>query len=209
MTLAGGTYELGPEDGTVVVETGREGAAALAGHDLTIGVARWSATVNVNARSPSRSEVTATADAGSMTVLASSGGVAPLTEGQKADIVRNIRESVLHTKRHRTITFTSTAVDGDLRSGVLTGDLSLVGRTRPVTFDLVVRAGRGATRTVTATAELAQSDFGITPYSALLGQLRVKDVVRVTVTVRLQAQSSAAGAARGEARDSGDSRRRR
>ena len=209
MTLSGGTYELGPDDGTVVVETGREGAAAVAGHDLTIGVARWSATVTVNARSPSRSTVSASVDPASLRVLASSGGVAPLSEGQKADIVRNIRESVLHTDRHRTITFKSTAVEGDLRSGRLTGNLTLVGRTRPVTFDVAVKGGRGTTRTVTATTDLTQSDFGITPYAALLGQLRVKDVVRVTVTLRLPAQSSAGGPARGSSPASGDARHRR
>jgi hypothetical protein len=40
---------------------------------------------------------------------------------------------------------------------------------------------------VRATMSIVQSDFGITPYSALLGALRVKDAVEVSVDVRLPA----------------------
>lgn len=194
--LAGGTYELGPEDGRIEVHTRREGAASLAGHDLTIAVTRWAATVTVDVRAPSRSTVTATADAGSLQVVSAEGGVAPLTEGQRADIARNIREAVLHSARHRDIVFTSTAVDGDLRAGVLTGDLTLVGRTRSVAFDVVVAASRGATTKVTATAAIAQTEFGITPYSALLGALRVRDVVHLSITVHLPTRSRPARPAR-------------
>jgi polyisoprenoid-binding protein YceI len=192
VALAGGTYELGPEHGTLLVNTGREGPAALAGHDLTIEVSRWAATVVVDTRMPARSTVTATADPSSLVVLSAQGGVAPLTESQKGDIARIIRETVLQSSRHRTIAFESAEVEGDLRRGVIRGRLALAGRTRPVTFDVVVAASRGASTTVTATADIAQKDFGITPYAAMLGALRVRDVVRVTITARLPTRPAAA-----------------
>ena len=36
-----GTHTLGPQDGTLTVLTGKGGAAAKAGHNLTIEVTRW------------------------------------------------------------------------------------------------------------------------------------------------------------------------
>jgi hypothetical protein len=41
------TYQLGPEQGRILVSTGRAGLAARAGHDLTIEITRWSARVEV------------------------------------------------------------------------------------------------------------------------------------------------------------------
>jgi hypothetical protein len=42
-----GNYRLGPDNGRVVLKTGRQGIAARAGHDLTIEITRWSAQVEV------------------------------------------------------------------------------------------------------------------------------------------------------------------
>ena len=42
-----GNFRLGPDNGRVVLKTGRQGIAARAGHDLTIEVTRWSAQVDV------------------------------------------------------------------------------------------------------------------------------------------------------------------
>ena len=47
MTIQAGTYKLGPDNASLVVETGRTGAAAKAGHDLTIDVTSWEATLEI------------------------------------------------------------------------------------------------------------------------------------------------------------------
>lgn len=185
MSLAGGTYDLGPEHGTLTVETGRTGPAARAGHDLTLLVTSWSAHVVVDARSPSRSTVTLTADPASLEVESGHGGVTPLGASQREQIATTIRDTVLRAARHRSITFTSTEAAGTLRGGSMTGELTLVGRTRPVAVTVEVAPSRGATTRVTARAEVRQTDFGITPYSAMLGALRVRDTVLVTLHARL------------------------
>ena len=41
MTIAAGTYRLGPDTGTLTVRTRKAGAAAKAGHDLLIEVTAW------------------------------------------------------------------------------------------------------------------------------------------------------------------------
>jgi polyisoprenoid-binding protein YceI len=187
MALKTGTYTIGPADGTVLVRTGRDGAAARMGHDLTLEAERWNAKVVVDAAHPARSKVTATVDARSLSVRDARGGALPLIDRQREEIADNIRNKVLNTSRHPRITFASTAVAGEGARVTLTGDLTIVGTTRPMTLRLVTRRGAGH---VTGRATVVQSDYGINQYSTMLGQLRVADAVEIEVDVKLPAAPS-------------------
>ena len=63
------------------------------------------------------------------------------------------------------------------------GDLTLLGETRPLAFDVAL----GPDGTVTAAAVITQSLWGITPYSTLFGTLKVNDDVEVAIEARLPA----------------------
>jgi hypothetical protein len=82
-----GSFRLGPDSGRVVIKTGRAGFAARAGHDLTIEVTRWSATVTVPADGVAAAEVTAELDLGSLAVLEGTGGAKPLSDKDRRDIL--------------------------------------------------------------------------------------------------------------------------
>ena len=183
MPLTTGSYTLGPEDGSVLITTGREGAAARMGHDLTLEATRWTARVTVDVEDPAGSKVTATVDAGSLLVRDARGGPVGLTDSQRAEIEATVRTKVLRSDRHPRITFASTAVATDGAQTAVTGRLTIGRRTRPAT--LALRVARSRVPRIVATAAISQADFGIKPYSALLGALRVKDVIGVTVEVRL------------------------
>ena len=55
------------------------------------------------------------------------------------------------------------------------GELELLGKTAPVSFTLQT----GDDGRLTGSARLTQSDWGIKPYSALFGALKVADEVEV------------------------------
>jgi polyisoprenoid-binding protein YceI len=184
MPLRSGTYEVGPENGSLLIRTKRAGAAARIGHDLVLEATAWHATVVADAEDPARSSLTVTVDAGSFVVLEGSGGALPLSDGQRGEIVDNIRDKVLHSARHPTITFTSRAVEGTAKRAKVSGELRLAGRTRPAVLDVSVAERAGGVR-LTGAMSITQTDFGITPYRAFLGQLRVADVVELSVDVRL------------------------
>ena len=82
------------------------------------------------------------------------------------------------------IEFGSTAVTPGAGEGRLrvTGELEIAGTARPVEVELAIEGGR-----LTGEATIAQSEWGIKPYSALLGALKVADRVRVTVDAELPA----------------------
>ncbi len=183
MPLRTGRYTLGPEQGAVTVRTGREGAAALMGHDLTLVVTRWRATVKVDATDPARSTVRATIDAASLVVVDARGGPVGITDAQRAEIEANIRTKVLRSDQHPAITFRSTAVSREGKGWSITGNLAIGRRTRPVMLRL--RVARSKAPRITATTSIVQTEYGIEPYTALLGALRVKDVVEVAAEVRL------------------------
>jgi polyisoprenoid-binding protein YceI len=176
-----GTYNLGPSDGTVQVKTGRQGMASKAGHDLTLDAANWKATLTVDG-DPSRSEVNATIEPRSLAVTAATGGAKPVSEKDKKDIAKNI----VGLLGNGSITFTSKSVEVQDSSVKASGELSIAGQSRPVTLDLTATPDGRLTGSMT----VAQSDFGIKPFSAMMGALKVKDEVEVNLDVALPVASS-------------------
>lgn len=175
----GDGYRLGPSDGTLSLRTGRNGAAAKAGHDLLIHVTRWEAVLAIG-DDPAASRLTLDVDGGSLRVIEGTGGMKSLTDSDKADIAQTIDDEIL---RRQPIVFRSTEVRPRDDGGGLSvrGDLTLLGVTRPLAFDV----GLGPDGTVTADAVITQSRWGIEPYSTLFGTLRVDDDVAVAIAARL------------------------
>ena len=173
--LAAGTHRLGPDTAALRVETGRAGAAARAGHDLVIDVTAWEATLEV-AEDGEPVSLALDAAPGSLEVREGSGGIQPLSNDDKAEIRRTIDDDVL---KGETIEFRSStvdALDGGERLRV-TGDLRIAGASRPVEFELTV----GSDGRIAGSTTLEQTDWGIKPYSALFGTLKVADEVEVIV----------------------------
>lgn len=178
MTLRNGTYEIGPSAGRLLVRTSRSGLGRRAGHDLTIEATRWSGTATVADLSLSSAEVTIEVDA--LEVREGSGGVLPLSPFDRSEIKKNLRK-VLDVGRHPDMTFRSTAViEGASETFTVEGDLTVRGTTRTAVIRVTVDGHR-----VTGSATVVQSRWGIKPYSAFFGALKLADEVEVTFDLRL------------------------
>ena len=170
---------LGPEHGTLSLRTGRNGAAAKAGHDLLIRATRWEATLVIG-EDAATSSLALDVDGGSLRVIEGTGGMKALSDSDKADISQTIDDEIL---KRQPVVFRSTQVRPTADGGGLSveGDLTLLGETRPLSFDVAL-AGDGR---LTADAVITQTHWGITPYSTLFGALKVNDDVRVEIEARL------------------------
>ena len=177
----GAIYTLGPADGTLAVRTKRAGAAAKAGHDLLLHVTRWEASVEL-AEDPAKVRLDLTADASSLRVRKGTGGMQPLDADDKQNIQQTIDDEVLLRRR---IEFHSTAVRRGARDSQLSveGELTLGETTNAVAFDLTLGTSGG----LSARAVLTQSNWGIEPYTALFGALKVADDVVVELKASLPA----------------------
>jgi polyisoprenoid-binding protein YceI len=177
---ATGTFQLGPENASLQVNTYREGVGAKVGHDLVIDVTRWEATVDL-ADDPTASSIRLTADPRSLHVRQGLRGLKPLSDKDRAEIRKTIDAKVLGGSP---ISFTSRSVRGAADAGaplVVEGDLTLAGQTHPVTAELAM-ADDGH---VTATVPVTQTTWGIKPYRGLMGALKVRDDVEVVIDARL------------------------
>ena len=86
------THVLGPGNAELRVLTEREGLASRAGHDLVLVVGRWEATLVLG----DDAGLELTADSRSLEVKSASGGVKPLSDKDRREIVKNIDTKVLH-----------------------------------------------------------------------------------------------------------------
>jgi len=169
--------KFGPDNATLTVRTSRTGAAAKAGHDLLIEVTSWSATFDIAAEP----QLALSADSRSLRVREGTGGMQPLDDDDRAGIEQTIDEEVL---RGTPIEFRSSRVGDGADGGPVTveGELELAGQRRPLSFELAA----GEDGRLTATATVTQSEWGMKPYSALFGTLKVADDVEVAVEARSQ-----------------------
>ena len=169
---------LGPHNATLQVSTYRQGMASKAGHDLLLEVGQWEGSISADEGGEPALELSA--DSRSLEVREALHGVKPLSDKDRADIHKNIDDKVL---RGQPIEFRSTGARpaaGDGRVSVH-GELTMAGNSRPVSFELEVAPdGR-----VTGTASVMQSEWGIKPYSALMGALKVSDSVDVNLDAHL------------------------
>jgi polyisoprenoid-binding protein YceI len=178
MAIQAGTHTLGPENGTLSVRTGRTGAAAKAGHDLLLHVTAWRATLEVG-EEPALTSIVLDVDATSLQVREGTGGMQALGDDDKANIQETIDDEVL---KRQGIEFRSTAVQSDGGRLNVEGELTLVGKTCPIAFELTL----GADGALSGSAVLKQTDWGITPYSTLFGALKVADAVEVAIDASLR-----------------------
>ncbi|MDR3034597.1 MAG: YceI family protein [Kitasatospora sp.] len=180
MTVPAGRHEVGADRDRLVLRTSRDGLAATVGHDLTIEVTRWSGTITV-AENSAVTALDVRIDLTSLAVRSGTGGVKPLTDRDKREIVSNARRT-LGADRHPAATFTGAKFAPDAGGGgTISGTLTLAGRSAPAELR-VTEAGPGRYR---ATATVVQSDFGIKPYRGFFGALKVSDPVRVEADVDL------------------------
>ena len=188
MVVVAGRHRLGPDRGRLLLRTFRDGLAAQAGHDLTIEATGWSGELVVNDDlTPASLEVRV--DLGALVVRDGTGGVKPLTHRDRREIAVTARK-VLGADQHPEAVFAADsfrpAADG---GGEIGGTLTLRGQARPLPLQV---KQTGADR-YHAEAQVIQSDYGIKPYTAFLGALRVRDAIDVAVEVDLSDPAAGSG----------------
>ena len=158
------------------VYTFKDGLLARAAHDLELKVNRFQIEVDDDKRS-----VTATFDATSLEVARSisDGGLEEnLKRSDQQKIEQHIDKDVLNTRRHPEIRFESTEVTPEGEGFVVAGNLTINGVSRPIVANVAANGDRWET-----SVTVHQPDFGITPFKALMGAIKIKPDVRVELSV--------------------------
>jgi polyisoprenoid-binding protein YceI len=136
MSIDPGTYKFGPGNGELLVKTGREGAAAKLGKELTLEVGEWEGILEVS-DDPSQTRVELSADGGSLKVHDDRGGVTTLTDLDKDGIREKIDEHVLKQTQIKFHSKGAEQGDGE-RHVRIDGELEILGQTAEVQFELAI-----------------------------------------------------------------------
>lgn len=170
------TWTLDASNGELLLRTGVQGRAARMGHRLTIAMRRWHATVSWAGSRPTTVELTVDAD--SFAVLRGEGGVKGLSGPEKAVVRSNALKS-LAANRFPEIRFATQVIDETDDGYRLTGTLEVRGKSREHVVELRTEDLGDAWR-MSVESTVRQSDYGIKPYSLLMGSVQVADDVSVS-----------------------------
>jgi polyisoprenoid-binding protein YceI len=171
-------WSLDGSHGELLIRTGVAGRAAQMGHRLTIVMRSWQATTQWDSDEPVSAELTV--DVGSLEVVRGEGGLTPLSGPEKI-LVRSSALRSLGARRFSRITFAANTIEKTDDGYRFTGALTIHGKTRPQTVDVRTDDLDGSWWLSSETT-VRQSEFGIKPYSQLLGSLKVADDVTVSFT---------------------------
>jgi polyisoprenoid-binding protein YceI len=151
----------------------REGLAKAVGHDLVVEVGEWSASANVG-EDPTNTTITATAQVDSLDPIEGVGGVKPLSDADKSEIKKNIRKVLTSPE----ISFESSSVKVAGNSATVSGNLTIMGRSEVIDCPMTESGGK-----IKGSFSVLQTRWGIKPFTAMLGTLRVADRVHVEFEV--------------------------
>ncbi len=179
MALKAGTYKLTSSSGKLCVYTFKEGFLSAVAHDLLIEATQFSVNLTISDADNQPFSADAEIQANSLKVICAmkEGRQQPdtLKAKDKADIEEATTKDVIHPTKFPTIGFHSTDVQAKAGGYHVKGELTLHGTTRSIAFDVAVANDKDVTGKIT----LSQKDFGIKPYKALLGTLKVKNELDV------------------------------
>ncbi|MCB9776982.1 MAG: YceI family protein [Alphaproteobacteria bacterium] len=176
------TYTIDPAKGLLYVQVFKDQSTVAAGlsHDHVMQAKGYSGSFTWNPDDPSSCKVDVTVPVAQLDVdpqwlRDKVGYEGELSDGDRKSIRKNmLAKDQLNGESFPTISFASKSCAGSGGSVKVQGDMTLRGQTKPVTVTLKVDAD-GSTLTATGAFQARGSDFGLEPFSAMLGALKNRD----------------------------------
>jgi polyisoprenoid-binding protein YceI len=164
------------QDGTFHIFTFKDGLLARLAHDLRLSLGRYEVTVDqdqVEGRFWLDSlEVDGAMSRGTL-------DASELSPRDKKTIQGNLCDKVLHTGRHPEATFSGTRQELGGGRYRVTGQLTLMGRPQPVSLE-----ASGQDGVYSGSAELVPSRWGIKPFKALGGAIKLQDKLKLEFALK-------------------------
>lgn len=186
----GKTYVIDAAGSRLLIYAYRGAAAATLGHNHVLRAAQIDGYVHMPASAPAGARFDLRVPLAQLVIdepqLRAATGDAFAGERSASDIAGTrhnlLGPTGLDAARYPDVRVHSTQVSGDWPALVADIEISLHGVTRSLSVPLMAHRDGDRMR-ITGALALRQSDFAITPYSALLGLLAVQDAVTISVDV--------------------------
>lgn len=165
-----------------LVRASATGLLSAFGHNPTIAIRGFSGEVKFNPETPETASLVIRIQANSLVVTDD------VSDKDRREVERQMREDVLEVERFPEIVFQSTSISaekifaGQYRAKI-NGQVTLHGITRDVQFDTQVIGGGGDSLRANGEFTLRQTDFNIKPISAVGGTIKLKDELKFTFDI--------------------------
>ncbi len=182
-------YKIDSAKSKIEIHVAKDGFLKAFGHDHLVSATQFSGDVQVNASKMEDSAVSLSADSAALKVVDPGESEKDRSEVQAT----MLGTEVLDVARYPKIEFSSTAVKVSSSSGgrfelQITGILTLHGTQKPITLPAKVEIAGDGILICDTEVSFLQSNFGIIPYKAAGGAVRVKD--KLTLVFHIVAQKS-------------------
>jgi hypothetical protein len=175
--VSGWSHQFDASSAECLIFVTKEGILSTVAHDLRVQIDEFEVAVDAPTRA-----VAAIFNADSLRVVTAmkDGKDDPgaLSAEQKTQIELNIRLDVLNSREFPDIVFVSESTTDSEAGFVLKGELKIKEQVQTIFFPV-----RQADGCYVAEAKVHQPDFGIEPYSTMMGAIRVRPTVVVRVAI--------------------------
>jgi polyisoprenoid-binding protein YceI len=174
-------YSIDAQASKIEIQVARDGFLKAFGHDHLVSAVKYSGEIQFDTAKVEGSSVEFTVETASLKVMDPGESEKDRNEVQAT----MLGEQVLDAARYPQIKFSSTSVKAGSSASQLTvdGTLTLHGVTKPCPVPVRIQVANDGTMTADAEIFLLQSDFGIAPYKAAGGTVRVKDKLALTLHI--------------------------
>ncbi len=178
---SGARYEIDPFKSIVEVRTESSGLLSAFGHEHRLMVQKLAGTIEADLAELAHATLVLRIAAGSLAVVDDE------SQKDRPAIEKEMNEHVLEVAKFPAIEFKSRSVEvksikGEVGTVEITGDLTLHGQTRPIRVPARVEI-HGENVHATGKMRLKQTDFGISPTSAVAGAVKVADEIVILFDV--------------------------
>jgi len=184
MSLKAGTHRLSANSGKISVYTFKEGLLSKLAHDLLIDVTDFMVNLEVPAAGFTAGSLGLELKTNSLKVVCALKDGKPNPEALKEkdieDIEKDMAGKVLETAKYPAVSFSSKAIQEKKGGYHIKGELNLHGVTKTIDFDMDT-SGDNLKGKIT----LFQKDYGIKPFKAMMGTLKIKNEVTITFDLSL------------------------
>jgi polyisoprenoid-binding protein YceI len=177
MSLKAGSYCLDTNSGDLNVYTFKEGLLSKLAHDLLIDVTDFKVNLEVPEAGFASGSLELEIQANSLKVICAlkdGERTDALKEKDITDIERDMGVKVLHPDKYPTANFRSKAIQEKEGGYHINGDLSLHGVTKSIDFGIDTNGGN-----LKGMITLLQKDYGIKPFKAMMGTLKIKNAINI------------------------------
>ncbi len=177
MSLKPGSYCLDTNSGSLNVYTFKEGLLSKLAHDLLIDITEFKVNLDVPEAGFDSGSLKLEIQTNTLKVICAlkdGERTDALKEKDIADIEKDMGGKVLHPDKYPTANFCSKAIHEKEGGYKINGDLSLHGVTKSIDFDIDTSGGN-----LKGMITLLQKDYGIKPFKAMMGTLKIKNEINI------------------------------